>query len=109
MNRNQSYLSDIDQYAQEVIQVIEGMDESSFQKDRTAQMAVLYGITIIGEVVKKLSSDFKEKHSSVPWKKIAGTRDKLVHDYQDTDMKLVWAVTQNSIPELINYIQPLLD
>ena len=67
-----------------------------------------FGITIIGEAVKKLSLDFREQNSHVPWKQIAGMRDKLVHDYRQINIKQVSIVTQSDIPELLQNLQSLL-
>jgi uncharacterized protein with HEPN domain len=84
------------------------MDEAAFLTDKKTQNAVLYNITIIGEAVKKLTPDFREQHPQIPWKQIAGMRDKLVHDYRQINLKQVWLVTQIDIPELLNNLHPLL-
>lgn len=108
MNRNLSYLLDINQFSQDLLQFVENMDEATFLNDKKTQNAVLYNITIIGEAVKKLTSDFREQYSHIPWKQIAGMRDKLVHDYRQINLKQVWLVTQIDIPELLKNLQPLL-
>ncbi|TRV44601.1 MAG: DUF86 domain-containing protein [Microcystis panniformis Mp_MB_F_20051200_S9] len=108
MNRNLSYLLDINEFIQDLLQFVENMDESAFLTDKKTQNAVLYNITIIGEAVKKLTPDFREQHPQIPWKQIAGMRDKLVHDYRQINLKQVWLVTQTDIPELIKNLEPLL-
>jgi len=108
MNREESYLLDVYNYAQEAKQMSEGMDIEDFKLDKQAQYAVLYAITIIGEAVKRLSPEFRAKHSEIAWKQVAGMRDKLIHDYRETDVSLVWAALHSDIPELIDYIEPLL-
>jgi len=62
----------------------------------------------IGEVVKRLSPEFRNDHPQIQWRKIAGMRDRLVHDYDEVSIDLVWAVIQTNIPELLDYITPLL-
>jgi uncharacterized protein with HEPN domain len=108
MNRNLSYLLDINEFIQDLLQFVENIDESAFLTDKKTQNAVLYNITIIGEAVKKLTPDFREQHPQIPWKQIAGMRDKLVHDYRQINLKQVWLVTQTDIPELIKNLEPLL-
>jgi uncharacterized protein with HEPN domain len=61
-------------------------------------------IEIIGEATKKLSDEFKSKHSSIEWKKIAGTRDKLIHDYYGIDYDIVWDILTTKIKELHQYL-----
>ncbi|MEM9771456.1 MAG: DUF86 domain-containing protein [Cyanobacteria bacterium P01_D01_bin.73] len=108
MNRDPFYLLDIHQYGQDVLDFVQGMDRNAFIADLKTQRAVIYSIAIIGEATKKLSSDFRNQNSQVPWRAIAGMRDKCVHDYRQIDANFVWVVTQTSIPELLEAIRPLL-
>lgn len=62
----------------------------------------------MGEATKKLSPEFRAKNAQIPWKNIAGMRDKCVHDYRQIDIVLVWQITQINIPELLQAIEPLL-
>ena len=84
------------------------MTETDFYSDERTQLAVLYEITIIGEVVKRLSPDFRQSHPDIQWRQIAGMRDSLVHDYDEVNLNLVWQVIENFIPELLDYITPVL-
>ena len=61
------------------------MSKTSFVSDKRTHLAVLYEITVTGEIVKRLSSEFRQNHPEIPWKQIAGMRDKLVHDYNKVD------------------------
>ncbi|QZZ19826.1 DUF86 domain-containing protein [Leptothermofonsia sichuanensis E412] len=108
MSRDQTYLVDIATTCQTVIELIQGMSQSSFVADKRTHLAVLYEIMVIGEIVKRLSSEFRQDHPEIPWKQIAGMRDKLVHDYNKVDLDLTWEVTQSSIPELLAFVLPLL-
>jgi uncharacterized protein with HEPN domain len=108
MNRDPSYLLDIHKYAQDILLCVDGIDEATFTTDLKTQYAVLYGITILGEAVKRLSPEFRSQNPQIPWKQIAGMRDKLIHDYRQINILQVWQVTQTSIPDLITQIQPLL-
>ena len=75
-----------------------GKDELS--NDRRTRDAVVRNLEIIGEAVKKLPAQTKRDHPEVEWKKIAGLRDILVHDYFGIDMDIVWDVVQNKLPVL---------
>jgi uncharacterized protein with HEPN domain len=108
MNQDRSYLLDIAKLCQTILRLIDNMTETEFQHDERTQLAILYEITILGEVVKRLSTEFRSQHSTIEWKKIAGMRDRLVHDYDEVKLDLVWEVVKNNIPELLEYITPLL-
>ncbi|MGB0564426.1 MAG: DUF86 domain-containing protein [Spirulinaceae cyanobacterium] len=108
MNRDPFYLLDIYQYGQDVLEFVQGMDEVSFAADLKTQRAVIYCIAVMGEATKKLSAELRAQHPQVPWKEIAGMRDKCVHDYRQINPARVWQVTQSSIPELLQVIKPLL-
>ena len=72
--------------------------------DEVLCRASIRSIEIIGEATKKLSDEFKSKHSSIEWKKIAGTRDKLIHDYYGIDYDIVWDILRTKIKELHQYL-----
>lgn len=65
-------------------------------------------ITIIGEATKRLSKDFREQHSTIPWKEIAGMRDVITHDYNEVDLDEVWTAINENLPQLLDYIEPLV-
>lgn len=65
-------------------------------------------LEIIGEAVKSLSSEFKELHPEIEWKKIAGMRDKLIHEYFRVDYEIMWDVIKNKLPIINNNIERFL-
>lgn len=77
-----------------------GMEFAAFRADIKTQLAVTRELEIIGEAAKRLSEEFKDKHGDIPWRKIAGMRDFLIHDYMDVDMKEVWKAATEDIAEL---------
>ena len=77
----------------------------AFFADAKTQDAVIRNIEIIGQAVKGLSDDTRLLDPSVPWRQIAGMRDKLIHEYFGVDLKLVWDVVERELPAL----RPRLD
>ena len=72
------------------------------------QDAVIRQLEIIGEAVKRLSADVVDRRPDIPWRRIAGMRDVLIHDYMGVDLEAVWQVTQHNIPELRQAVEQLL-
>lgn len=108
MNRDISYLLDIAKLCQTIIRLTNDMTEAEFIEDEKSYLAVLYEVTIIGEIVKRLSPEFRQTHSQIQWRQIAGMRDKLVHDYDQIKVDLVWQVVKSYIPQLLEYITPFI-
>lgn len=108
MNRDRAYLLDISITCSTIVELLEEMSKLSFVIDKRTHLAVLYEIIVVGEIVKRLSLEFRQSHLEIPWKQIAGMRDKLVHEYNKVDLDLTWEVTQSSIPELLAFVLPLL-
>jgi uncharacterized protein with HEPN domain len=63
---------------------------------------------ILGEAVSALSDSFKEQHQAIPWSKIIGMRNILVHNYFGIDFDVVWSVVENDLPQLKRYIEEIL-
>ena len=76
------------------------MEYEDFLQDYKTQDAVIRNIEILGEAAKLLSDEAKEKYPNIPWKDIAGTRDKLIHNYFGVNVDIVWDIAKNEIPLL---------
>lgn len=81
MSRDNASLMDIVNAANRVLQFAEGLDKSALATNEEKQSAMLYQIIVIGEATKRLSLEFRNQHSEIPWKDIAGMRDILAHQY----------------------------
>jgi len=88
---------------------ISDIEEADFLVDETLKRSFVRSIEIISEAVKKTPVDFKSKHSDVDWKRIAGMRDKLIHDYFGVDYHIVWDVATNKLPQLKQKIRQLIN
>jgi uncharacterized protein with HEPN domain len=81
---------------------------STFEKEELVQNWIIHHLQIIGEAAVKISDDFQEQHPNIPWLKIIGMRNILVHDYFRIDINAVWAVVENDIPQLEQQIELFL-
>ncbi len=85
-----------------------GFSQNEFFENVPIQDAVLRRIEIIGEAVKNLPSEFKQANPETPWQDIADMRNKLIHEYFDVDLELVWEVVHNNIPPFKKHVKILL-
>jgi len=78
-----------------------------FKTNELVQDAIIRNIGIIGKVSKKISKDTKQTYYKIPWKEIAGMRDKLIHDYLGVDVTVVWKTIHQDIPTLEKLIREI--
>ena len=74
--------------------------ETRFRTDVRTQDAIIRNLQVMGEAVKKVSAETRDAHPEIPWKDIAGMRDRVVHDYFGISLEIVWDVVVNHIPAL---------
>lgn len=77
-----------------------GLAFDDFKEDEKTIFAVIRALEIIGEAVNKLPVSIKNRHKEIPWKKVAGMRNKLIHEYFGVDIKIVWKTIKKDIPDL---------
>lgn len=102
------YIEHISVCINRIILYTEGLDENGFLENNLIQDAVIRNLEIIGEATKKLNEDFRLKYSAIEWRKIAGMRDKLIHDYIGVDLWAVWGVVENILPTFQSQIEEIL-
>ena len=101
------YLNDIREAINSIEIFVEGMTFEEFKNDDKTSSAVIRKFEIIGEATKNLPTDMRNQHSQIPWKEIAGMRDKLIHTYSEVDLKLVWMTIKKRLPELKSVIEKI--
>ncbi len=102
------YLEHILESINSIVDYIKGMNQKEFLENKMVQDAVIRHLEIIGEATKKSDKNFKEEYNFIPWRKMAGMRDKLIHDYMGIDIWAVWDTVDDYIPELKEHIEKII-
>ncbi len=101
------YIEDIIFAMQNAINFVEGMRYDDFIKDIKTQYAVVRSLEIIGEAAKQIPASIKNKYPEIPWKQMAGMRDKLIHEYFGVNYQRVWETLKKDIPKLLPIFQKI--
>ncbi len=105
MEKDKAYLQHILDAISDIKTFLENVTRDDFLKNKEKQYAVLRALEIVGEATKHLSRDFRAKHREIPWKDIAGMRDKLIHQYFGVKLELVWETANERLPQLAKQIR----
>jgi uncharacterized protein with HEPN domain len=108
MPRDEAILLDIARAARLVLEFKGGLDRTAFLEDIKTQSAVLHQLMVMGEAVKRLSTDLRNRHPEIPWALIAGMRDNLIHGYDIVDLDEVWKTADADVPAMLSLLEPLL-
>jgi uncharacterized protein with HEPN domain len=106
MNREfLDYLEDMLDAMEKAELLVEGISYEQFETDFRINFAVVRALEIIGEASKRIPDSVRTRYSEIPWKAMAGMRDRIIHGYDNVDYQIVWGVVKKDIPE----IKPLLE
>jgi len=94
--------------AGEAFKYTEGISFDEFVEDGKTVRAVIRSIEVIGEAASKISIEFRKEHPAVPWQKIIGMRNRLIHVYFDIDYNIIWQTVKENLPPLIEQLHSIL-
>ncbi len=109
MNREfLDFLEDILDAMEKAELLIEGVNYEKFEADFRINFAVIRALEIIGEASKRLPDDVRVKYPEIPWKGMAGMRDRIIHGYDNVDYQIIWEVVKNDIPAIKPLVEKVL-
>jgi uncharacterized protein with HEPN domain len=88
--------------------LVEGMTYAEFEGDFRTNFALVRALEIIGEATKRLPERVRAQYPEIPWRGMAGMRDRIIHGYDNVDLQIVWDVVQKDIPQIKPQIQKIL-
>ena len=100
MKNDQLYIGHILDSIERIREYVAGRGRADFLEDRMLQDAVVRQLEIIGEASRRLSDEFKRSHPEVPWRDITAMRNRIVHDYLNVSLEIVWYVVEEDLPTL---------
>jgi uncharacterized protein with HEPN domain len=102
------YVRDISEAISSIESFTSEMSYEEFVRDERTNSAVVWKIQIIGEAVKNIPRPLRQRHSEIPWKELAGMRDRIAHSYFGIDYEIVWRVARIQLPEIKPHIDRVL-
>ena len=88
--------------------LLEGFSYEEFENDFRTNFAVIRALEIVGEAAKRLPMSLREKYPKIPWRGMAGMRDRIIHGYDTVDLQIIWDVVKQDIPEIKPQVQQIL-
>jgi len=102
------YLEDILEAIGKIRRYTAGLSLKTFSEDTKTLDAVVRNLEVVGEAIKKVPDEIRLRHGAVDWKRIAGLRDILIHEYFGIDVEIIWDIVTNKLPDLEGQIQQIL-
>jgi len=102
------FLTDIVETSQKAFSFIEGMTFEEFEGDEKTVFAVIRALEVVGEAAKNVPEEIRQMAPDVPWRAVAGMRDKLIHDYTEVELRIVWTTVQVDLPDFVTRIHAVL-
>ena len=95
-------------YIEDVEKYVDGLEAREFLDDKKTITACAFTVSQIGELTKEITKETIEKYVDIPWNSIKGMRNKIVHDYENVDLSVLWGTIKESLPDLKNKLKDII-
>ena len=95
-------------YIEDVEKYVEGIEAKDFLDDKKTITACAFTVSQIGELVKEIDEETINKYSNIPWNSIKGMRNRIIHDYENVDLSVLWGTIKESLPELKEELKDII-
>lgn len=109
MKSDKIYILHIVDSIDQIFEYTKGLTFKNFENNRLIQDAVIRNFEIIGEASKNISSETKDRFNQIPWKNMAGMRDKLIHNYMGVDLSAVWNTIEDILTPLRTELSEIIE
>ncbi len=106
--KNKTIVKKILNYIDKIIEYVNEETYDSFSANTILVEACVFNLSQIGELANKLDTEFEKTHSNIPWRVLYGLRNRIVHDYEGVNLRLIWDIVENDLPDLRGDIADLL-
>jgi uncharacterized protein with HEPN domain len=106
--RDLDYIEDIREAITRIERYCSNLSREEFEADEKTQDAVIRNLEVIGEATKNLSAATRRENSAIPWKDLAGVRDKLIHHYFGINYAIIWKIIRDDLPRLLPELDEIL-
>jgi uncharacterized protein with HEPN domain len=103
----QEALEDIKRNLELIVEFTGSIDRTGFEAEYKTQYAVIRALEIVGEAAKRIPQDFRDRRPDIPWKAMAGMRDRLIHSYDNINVEIVWNTARDTVPAVLSGILEL--
>jgi uncharacterized protein with HEPN domain len=107
-SRDSAYLWDMLEAARGIVEMTEGVDLHAFEADRMRRLAVERQFTILGEAARRVGDPFRVAHPEIPWGRVIGLRNLVMHEYDRIDVGTIWQIATENIPGLLGVLAGLV-
>ncbi len=107
--RDRDYIADIRAAIARIERYVADLSREQFEEDEKTQDAVIRNLEVIGEAAKSVSAPMRRENSHIPWKDLAGVRDKLIHHYFGVNYAIVWKIIKDELPPLVSQLDEVLN
>ena len=103
-----AFLQDMLEAGRRILIYTNGQDYTSFQKDFKTQDAVLRNLEVLGEAAKNIPEEVTNQYPNLPWREMAGTRDRLIHHYFGVNLDVIWGIVELELPGVVAELEVIL-